>query len=505
MVKAKYPEYADIADEDLGRKVQAKYPEYSDFVDAPDATGQARQSMMATAKKQVAPAPAQPGFGQRLYENTIGGPASLLKQYGQHIQENSPKWGMAAGLPAMGQTAMDMGRGISNGFLNAAKKTGAALKQGDIPTAMQQAPGMVPLIGPPAVQVGEDVDQGNLAGAAGGALGMGLSAAVPGKVGNAVESLPRVGAAMGGALKEGAAPIHYGMHKLPIPAVVAGAAGGRFAGEMAGPIGAKIGGVVGGAVPLVRGAMKGWRESAPATPDYLSVPQEPGYLSPRDADVPMGRPSTAPPAPVSRPAPQPQNYQNPARPDMQTSVTGMPTPTPVRPPNPGYLRPQDAQPPIGPRSTTTNAAPRMALPNPTVTRTPAPGMPPAPKPTPKAAVSEETAQPDTPRPSAPGTYDLKEGSGAYKAWHAENAKAYNVADYLHKHPEKEPADLDSLSDPEKEELLKAAFQHGQAVGNVTPKFSYRTGLKGSTLDSTKEHLANLKAGTPKNVPVKPQQ
>lgn len=35
LVKAKYPEYADMDDADLGRRIKGKYPEYSDFEDSP--------------------------------------------------------------------------------------------------------------------------------------------------------------------------------------------------------------------------------------------------------------------------------------------------------------------------------------------------------------------------------------------------------------------------------------------------------------------------------------
>jgi len=32
MIKAKHPQYSDISDEELGRKIVAKYPQYQDIV-----------------------------------------------------------------------------------------------------------------------------------------------------------------------------------------------------------------------------------------------------------------------------------------------------------------------------------------------------------------------------------------------------------------------------------------------------------------------------------------
>src|SRR6185437_783303 len=103
----------------------------------------------------------------------------LVGDYSKRVQENQPKYGLASGFPAVAQTLSDVGSGIVGSTSNAVNKTGEALKKGDYIHALQQAPGVVPLIGPSAVQVGEDVEKGNYGGALGGATGLGLSMAAP--------------------------------------------------------------------------------------------------------------------------------------------------------------------------------------------------------------------------------------------------------------------------------------------------------------------------------------
>lgn len=130
--------------------------------------------------------PEQAGFGKSLYDATVGPVAGLASNYYHHVQENQPKYGLLAGFPAMGQTALDVGSGITNGFMDAAKKTGSAIAAGQPLKALQQAPGMVPLVGPTAVKAGEQVDAGNYGGALGTSAGLLSSVAGPpmlGKVG----------------------------------------------------------------------------------------------------------------------------------------------------------------------------------------------------------------------------------------------------------------------------------------------------------------------------------
>lgn len=123
--------------------------------------------------------PEQPGFLSRFYQNTVGPVADLVGDYSKHVQENQPKYGLASGFPAVAQTLSDVGSGIVGSTSNAVNKTGEALRKGDYIHALQQAPGIVPLVGPSAVQVGEDSEKGNYGGALGGALGLGLSMAAP--------------------------------------------------------------------------------------------------------------------------------------------------------------------------------------------------------------------------------------------------------------------------------------------------------------------------------------
>jgi hypothetical protein len=123
--------------------------------------------------------PQQPGFGQRLYENTIGGPVRIAQRYIQHVQENTPKYGVLSGFPALGQTVLDVGNGISNGVMNAGQKTVEAARKGEYGHAAQQSLGLIPFVGPQLVQASEDGGAGNYRGAAGDVLGFGVSMAAP--------------------------------------------------------------------------------------------------------------------------------------------------------------------------------------------------------------------------------------------------------------------------------------------------------------------------------------
>lgn len=123
--------------------------------------------------------PSKEGFGSRLYQGTIGPVVDVYQDYAKHTTENAPKYGVAAGFPAAAQAAGDVLGGIGGGMINAAQRTYGALRHGDVGHAIQQAPGMVPLIGPAVVQVGEDAEQGNYSAALGGASALALAAAVP--------------------------------------------------------------------------------------------------------------------------------------------------------------------------------------------------------------------------------------------------------------------------------------------------------------------------------------
>ena len=57
-------------------------------------------------------------------------------------------------------------------------------------------------------------------------------------------------------VKAGASPVTYGMHRLPVPASVAGALAGHYTGEMAGPLELRIGEAAGAIAPMVGPAMR---------------------------------------------------------------------------------------------------------------------------------------------------------------------------------------------------------------------------------------------------------
>lgn len=240
----------------------------------------------AKTYKPQAPEAEQPGFASRLYQGTVKPLVDTYQNYARHTAENQPKYGPLAGFPALGQTLADVNGGIGRGMVDGFRKTITPLKSGDVGHALQQAPGMVPFIGPTAVQAGEDMEHENYPAMAGDVAALGANVLAP-KIGKGLAEggLPAVKGAVEGGVKS-FAPIKYGMHNLMIPAPVAGAMAGHFAGEMAGPMGAKLGAATGFATPIVRGVINGARDAVADKPLNTDIPanykpylSEPGPIS----------------------------------------------------------------------------------------------------------------------------------------------------------------------------------------------------------------------------------
>lgn len=88
-----------------------------------------------------------------------------------------------------------------------------------------------------------------------------LSEMAPAAIESSARPMSAVSGGVRGGLKSAVAPIEYGMHRLPVPASIAGGAAGHFAGSPFGDIGSAIGAVMGAGAPFVRGAIEGGKRA----------------------------------------------------------------------------------------------------------------------------------------------------------------------------------------------------------------------------------------------------
>lgn len=144
-----------------------------------DALAKQSGAISSQASAPEAPEDNKPGFLSELYGNTVKPIVDVYHDYAKHTGENSAKYGVLSGFPAALQTVGDVSGGISDSFMNAAGKTIDAAKRRDFGRAIQQAPGVVPFVGPAVVRVGEQVESGNYPAALGGVTGLAASLAAP--------------------------------------------------------------------------------------------------------------------------------------------------------------------------------------------------------------------------------------------------------------------------------------------------------------------------------------
>jgi len=265
-VKKKYPgQYDDLADTDLATKVKTKYPgAYDDY------TG---SSTSATSQG-----------------NQGGG-------FGHFIQEAYQATPIAGWANALGSSFSDTGtQETRNEAARQAEKESEAREAFETNRpgrAILSGVESLPIIGPMAQGIEEKVQNKDWSGLAGTAAGTAATGAALGAAGTQtaadIGSVAK-GAAKGGA-KGGSEFVTYGMHRLPVPASVAGAMAGHFAGEMLGPVGAKVGGAVGFAAPIVKGAIKGGQEA------LQGIREGRRPIAPREPAAWQGIPEVQPPTP----------------------------------------------------------------------------------------------------------------------------------------------------------------------------------------------------------------
>lgn len=271
-----------------------------DYWAPPPVTGQRMSA--ADAQKYVRPLPARA---------TAEAP-SVTKQIGEGVADFGKTIYNTVRHP------IDTVAGIGPAQMSEARKIGQAGKAGRMSESLGHAvTAVTPVVGPMISKLADTLsgnpemppqqtmpEDGPLAppqpwrAAAQGAATL-VAPKVLGAAAEAIPNIPGAGAAgaaakgaIVGGIKEGAKPIEYGMHKLPIPAAIAGAAAGRFAGHVMGPGGATVGTIVGGAAPIVRGAIKGGKE---ALGDYRATQRVGNARTPSWSGVPAASPEAPPP------------------------------------------------------------------------------------------------------------------------------------------------------------------------------------------------------------------
>lgn len=176
-VKAKYPEYQSLADDDLARRIVAKYPEYEGQVSLAPSVAEKAQQHLAVLKN----APAEKTFGGGLYDSTIGGFVDTAKSA---IGMNGPA---AAAKTVAGVSIPGMVWNAAKGAYEQYNQAMDAAKNRDLGGAFgHMAAAMVPVVGPAAANAGEHIKQGDIGYGLGEATGLIGQTLLPGALGKKV-------------------------------------------------------------------------------------------------------------------------------------------------------------------------------------------------------------------------------------------------------------------------------------------------------------------------------
>ncbi len=172
----------------------------------------------------------------------------------------------------------------------------AAKEKGDWKEAANAMVGAVPLLGPAGEQIVREIEEGKHAEALGHAAGLRLAFEAPNLISKIpAESVANAGlrtvTAAKGAVQGGMEPVGYRGFK--VPAVVAGAAGGKYLGPVTG-LPAEAGAAIGAALPMIKGARTALNYDARAAeaiadlPEYKPAQAAPPAATPAEAPVPEG-------------------------------------------------------------------------------------------------------------------------------------------------------------------------------------------------------------------------
>ena len=190
-IKAKYPDYSDIDDSELTRRIIAKHPEYADVVEMkPEVSARVISDPEEIKKAQGETSEddksAASRFGTGVYQTTIGPVKDIYDHHEQNVKELTEKYGAIGNSMATLKTIFDLGKGLIKASNDEGVKTLQAIGRMDFGDAIKHLPGIVPGIGPAAVQAGDTMQKGDIAGGLGQATGLIGTSLIP----EAVKSVP---------------------------------------------------------------------------------------------------------------------------------------------------------------------------------------------------------------------------------------------------------------------------------------------------------------------------
>jgi PAS domain-containing protein len=185
-IKAKYPEYAGLGDDELTARILAKHPEYRQHVDmdtrvADEAAARLESRGVAPGSK-VAMTKDEPGFAQGFADQFLPSGESL-SEFASMLNLRGPV--------EQAKSVYGIGKSIAGAHLDQMGKAKDSYLSGDIVEGMgHAAAAAMPVIGPAAAAAGEEIEKGNIAYGLGRGAGLVGDVLMPGPAGRAVSKAP---------------------------------------------------------------------------------------------------------------------------------------------------------------------------------------------------------------------------------------------------------------------------------------------------------------------------
>lgn len=408
--------------------------------------------------------------------------------------------GMASGL--MPQNWERTARGIAQSHIDTAKEAYRDLSKGQYTPATAEAlAALIPVLGPMASQIGNEIANRQWGAASAHLLEMfGPEVIRGGKAAAATETGTRAGAITRGSLKGGYEGLKRGR------AGGAALTAGEIGYALGGPKGAAIGAATAASPEVIRGAVRGAREELGKLPPKAPPVASPGAMrqvlaesrrmnprvveppptfrpEPPQGGLPSGR--RVGPAPPSPPVPAPERYQAPY--STEPSVAEPPAPLePIsgnlpsgRKVGPAPSRPVPEPPqriPVWQRTSRSPEPPTAPLGVRLFSSPPSPPIESAPRVAPRVAAPEGVQRPPGAL-SHPAFARLQESIGN---------KASAIALYLRENGIR-PETLRALPENQRNALANEAYDWAKSRGMSVPKSKYR-GISDDTLQMILEKL-----------------